>query len=648
MKNLIKLFQKKIWGMTALFLVIPVLSWSQPTMEEIQASIDAGLEYLVAQQNATDGYWIAYGSPEAGTGLALYKLCERAYELGYESPFDPEYPYSENVVNGFAWIFKQLQVIAINDQDHTGYATMTVDNPDVNGNGTGVCVRYSVGYESYTTGIVLTAMAASGTPDRLVESATSAVDGWTFAEVVQDMVDFLAWGQVEYTDYLGVKKEGGWDYYHVNNGAGGSSWKGDQSNSGYVVLGLAEAEAFGATIPDWVKTELSVWIDWVQDDVDGDDNDGGSCYSYPGDWIGINTLKTGNLLMEMALCGDNPETQRVLDALDYLDRHWEDASGANSPPGWNGDPAQYQAMFCIMKGLVFMGIDEFNGIDWFADMSTVIVDQQYLPDPPDADYGAWLYSSGRSEYVMNTLWALLTLEKIAPPPPIVLVDFDIHPTSWPNPINTKSQGLTPTAILGSEDFDVTTVDPATLYLDLPEGMVYPVNWAYEDVTMPVDNGWECNDTEMGPDGFMDLTLKFNTQELVMALGEVYDGDFLIIPIKGNLMDDGQDIFGDDCIVIIKKTKDAQADLPGTLLLGQNRPNPCRGTTYIMFALPSDSHVSLEVYDVLGNRVMTLADGQYPAGSHGMQLDVKGLESGYYFYRLISANGTATKRMLVLE
>jgi flagellar hook assembly protein FlgD len=68
----------------------------------------------------------------------------------------------------------------------------------------------------------------------------------------------------------------------------------------------------------------------------------------------------------------------------------------------------------------------------------------------------------------------------------------------------------------------------------------------------------------------------------------------------------------------------------------------------MFALPSDSHVSLEVYDVLGNHVTTVAEGQYPAGSHGIQLDASRLGSGTYFYRIITDNGTATKRMLVTE
>ena len=639
MKTLFLFFKHKVIGLISVLLITPFLLLSQPpTEDEIQQSINDGLVWLVAQQNPIDGSWNGYSSLEAGTGLALYKLCERAYELGYESPFVEEYEYHQNVIDGFNWVFDHLTIHEIRVQDHTTGATGTMDDPDVNGNGTGVCAQFNTYRETYSTGILLTALAASGTPARVVNVASSPVNGWLFADVVQDMVDFLAFGQVEYP-VPGITVEGGWEYFHMDNGIYGSGWMGDQSNSGYAVLGLSVAQDFGAIIPAWVKTELNAWIDYVQDDVDDpvQSNYGGSWYSFPGDFIGVNTLKTGNLLSQMAFVGDVPTTPRVLDAIDYLKRHWGDASGGNSPPGWDGNPAQYQAMFCLMKGLVFIGIDEFNGTNWFDDFATAIVAQQYLPDPPDANHGAWLTSSGRGEPVIITEWALLTLEKIAPPPPVVYVDFDVHPTSWPNPINTKSGGLTPMAILGTADFDVTMIDPATLYLDLLDGMVYPIRWAYEDVTQPAGTDSDCNDTEEGPDGFMDLTLKFDTQEMIAALGEVNDGDELILKIVGNLMDDGLLIEGDDCIWIKKKTNKS-ADINN--LVGGfelfNYPDPFNGTTTITFTLEEANHVTLKVYNTLGIEVATLYNGDANAEQRYM-LEFNGdlLSEGLYFYVLRS-------------
>ncbi|NOR48626.1 MAG: VPXXXP-CTERM sorting domain-containing protein, partial [Methanosarcinaceae archaeon] len=121
-------------------------------------------------------------------------------------------------------------------------------------------------------------------------------------------------------------------------------------------------------------------------------------------------------ISEMAFVGDASNAPRVTNATDYLVRHWNDASGINNPAGWNGTPAQYQTMYTTMKGLEYMGIDTFGGIDWFEDISDVIVAQQDKTAGPTN--GSWQTSSGRGEPVIITTWALLTLEKVVPPPPI--------------------------------------------------------------------------------------------------------------------------------------------------------------------------------------------------------------------------------------
>ena len=445
-----------------------------------------------------------------------------------------------------------MVVVDIGIQDHTTGATGTMDNPDTNGNGKGVTTNHW--YSSYTTGILLAAIAASGTPDRVVTDPSSPVNGWTYKQVAQDMVDFLAFSQVDPSvDWMGYTVEGGWDYTPVNNGVGGTGWQGDQSNSGYAVLGLGEAQAFDCTIPDWVKTELNWWIDWVQDDVNGDANDGGSWYSYPGDPEGVNILKTGNLIFEMTFVGDTPTTPRVTDATDYLVMHWSDASGTNQPPGWDGTPAEYQAMFCAMKGLAYMGIDTFDSIDWFADFSDAIVAQQ--DKTPGPTYGSWQSCSGRGEPVIITEWALLTLEKVAPPTPVITVYVDIKPASWPNPILVGSKGVYAVAICGTEDFDVTTIDPKTvkIYIEgIAEG-VPPLRWSYADVATPY-TGPPGGGHALGGDGYLDLVFHFDTRTVVTNLGLAgHVGEIIPLILKGNLYEaaGGTPIQGQDYVWIIK-------------------------------------------------------------------------------------------------
>ncbi|MEA2000366.1 MAG: hypothetical protein U9N84_00545, partial [Actinomycetota bacterium] len=145
------------------------------------------------------------------------------------------------------------------------------------------------------------------------------------------------------------------------------------------------------------------------------------------------------------------------------------------------------------------------------------------------------------------------LSDIRVQPATIELPVDIKPTSCPNPFNVGKAGVMPIAILGTGDFDVTQIDPASVML---EG-VAPLRWAYEDVATPFEPylgktyADDCH--EYGPDGYMDLTLKFDALELTAALGEVADGEVLVLTVSGFLMD-GIPIVGEDVIVILKKEK----------------------------------------------------------------------------------------------
>jgi len=457
--------------------------------EDISAAIEIGVDWLVAQQNI-DGSWPGYYSSIATTALAVLKLEERAYELGYDSPFDEAYPFYQNVIHGLDFLFSEtkMHTIAINIQDHTGGASGSMDNPDTNGNGIGV---YSFeGYSTYETGLVLSAIVASGTPDRTVVVSGSAVDGWTYKNVVQDMVDWLSWGQAD----LGVG-EGGWHYSALNNAAGGG-YGPDNSNTGYAVLGLAYAQDFECTVPEWVKIELNAYINNVQDPVNGDTNDGGSWYSYVGDAIGVNILKTGNLIFEMAFVGDDYTTStRMQDAVEYLERHWDDNAGANAPPGWNGTTyVQYQAAFCAMKGLAYAGIETFDSINWFEDFALEILSEQILTVGPD--YGSWQYSSGRGVPIIITEWALLILEKSAPVTPNIVgiekyythTNVNFNPWHWEYE-TLFTEDFSPCDLLG------WTVDPDNLdnwecsFSDYAGGELYEARFDWAPLWGEVDDSW---------------------------------------------------------------------------------------------------------------------------------------------------------------
>jgi hypothetical protein len=88
--------------------------------------------------------------------------------------------------------------------------------------------------------------------------------------------------------------------------------------------------------------------------------------------------------------------------------------------------------------------------------------------------------------------------------------------------------------------------------------------------------------------------------------------------------------------------------PDQLVLAQNYPNPFNPTTTIEFALPKETHVSLEVYNVIGQRVATLVDETKPTGIYVVPFNASALASGTYFYRLTTKEVSFIKRMMILK
>ena len=90
------------------------------------------------------------------------------------------------------------------------------------------------------------------------------------------------------------------------------------------------------------------------------------------------------------------------------------------------------------------------------------------------------------------------------------------------------------------------------------------------------------------------------------------------------------------------------NLPSAFSLDQNYPNPFNPTTTIRYALPSRAHVSLTVYNTLGQQVASLVDAEQEPGEHSVRFDGSGLASGVYFYRLQAASFVQAKKLLILR
>ncbi len=85
-----------------------------------------------------------------------------------------------------------------------------------------------------------------------------------------------------------------------------------------------------------------------------------------------------------------------------------------------------------------------------------------------------------------------------------------------------------------------------------------------------------------------------------------------------------------------------------LAMAPPAPNPVRGAAAVRFSLPHASEVALDLFDVGGRRVATVASGRHGAGEHVARLDAGALASGTYLLRLVTADGAVTQTATVVR
>lgn len=90
------------------------------------------------------------------------------------------------------------------------------------------------------------------------------------------------------------------------------------------------------------------------------------------------------------------------------------------------------------------------------------------------------------------------------------------------------------------------------------------------------------------------------------------------------------------------------EVPTVVSLSQNYPNPFNPATRIEFALPKESKVMIEVFNLLGARVATLVDETRSAGYHVVAFDASSMPSGLYIYRLAADQMTLTRKMMLVK
>jgi hypothetical protein len=118
-------------------------------------------------------------------------------------------------------------------------------------------------------------------------------------------------------------------------------------------------------------------------------------------------------------------------------------------------------------------------------------------------------------------------------------------------------------------------------------------------------------------------------------------------LRAEISRDGFIYWIDSTQLIVTGVEDGELQ-PLTYNLEQNYPNPFNPSTVISYQLPVGGNVSLKVFDVLGNEVVTLVAEYKPAGRYEVVFNAASLPSGVYFYQLKAGDYVDTKKMLLIK
>ena len=343
--------KKRIMELIAVFILagILVMNVKMPvgnaaSQSSINNAIAKALVYLNSSQ-ASDGHWGGSLFPVASTAMAVL-----AFENGGHYGWNSTDPYNNTVQNGLNWLFQQGTNVTMDNQ--------TWGNPDASG--TGIGVEFSSGDDPiYQTPMALMAIVASSAPTNVTQPGPLGVR--TYHDIAADIVDFLAWAQVD----LG-SGEGGWTYNPGDNYTGGA----DNSNSGWPTMGLLAAQLWGINASAFVKSQLSIWITTCQDltgNSTSNANYGSFGYGSADDILGgVPEAAIG--IAELTYVGAYSTNASIIAAEGYINRMWNVNDG-----GWNVNIGSLYAMYAVMKACrealppiqFIANYDGTPGVEWY-------------------------------------------------------------------------------------------------------------------------------------------------------------------------------------------------------------------------------------------------------------------------------------------
>ena len=356
---------------------------------QVNMAIEKGLLYQYLNQYPDGSWYDGYGHiPATGADILAFE------ENGHVGTNDIRTDiYAEYVQMGLNYLFASVATMGIGPQ--------TAGNPDSDGDGIGA---YFSG-DTYANGIAGLAVIGSHSNAAAARADTIRVgsyNGQTYYDLMVDVIDLIAYSQGDVGEY----GRGGWRYC-ANCSTYGSS---DNSAAQWPALVMeAGQNSWGMAVPQFVKDELLIWLQWSQG------SDGGFGYTDPGNWD--NPAKTGSGIGGYAFLGYQSSSTPVANAITFLDNNWNNDNFGN-----------FYAMYAVKKGMSLInsraGLTNINSHNWYDEYASYVVGVQYS----DGSWNGGGYVGGPSP--LGTAFGILILTRgvvVAPPVAVIEPVGDLPP-----------------------------------------------------------------------------------------------------------------------------------------------------------------------------------------------------------------------------
>lgn len=309
---------------------------------------------------------------------------------------------------------------------------------------------------------------------------------------------------------------------------------------------------------------------------------------------------------------------------------------------WNDGEVGYFDNITIDADTGWLSMEATSGV--VAGGESVDVEVGFLTDLQPAEYIATLLVS-TNDPEAGTIYVPVTFTLEGEPEPSI----GWANLQWP-PEETIIEGDELTVygkvwadgITGSDE----DVEELSMWVGVSSEDTHPETWDEEAWTEGVFNNSDGNDDEYMADIGADLemgTYYYATRFQYADEAYVYGGSS---EDDGGFWEEGVNVSG--VLTVEESVSIDNPEVPAVFTLKQNYPNPFNPSTTIRYGLPESADVTLEVYNLLGQRVAVLVNESRTAGYHDITFDASSLSSGMYIYRIQAGSFVETRKLMLVK